>query len=48
MEFSAEEMEQILKYEKALAAVQSASKEEHDQKWNDFKQLLKSEADRNA
>ncbi|MEW8352819.1 MAG: hypothetical protein AB2665_03385 [Candidatus Thiodiazotropha sp.] len=48
MEFSTEEMEQILKYEKALAEVHKAPKEEHDQKWNDFKQLLKAEAEQNA
>jgi len=44
IEFSSTEMDSVLKYEKALAEVHAASKEEHDEKWEQFKQLLKSEA----
>jgi DNA polymerase III gamma/tau subunit len=46
MEFNAGEMEQILKYEKALSEVHAASKEEHDQKWHAFKQMLKNESEK--
>ena len=48
MEFSPEEMEQILKYEKALEEVHRATKDEHNKKWDEFKQLLKSEAEKSA
>lgn len=48
LQFSSAEMEQIFKYEKALAEVHAASKEEHDEKWNNFKAILKAEAEKSA
>lgn len=48
LEFSSEEMGQILKYESALSEVVLASKEEHDEKWRNFKNFLKSEAEKNT
>lgn len=48
MDFSRDEMDQIFRYESALAEVHHASMDEVDEKWEKFKLLLKEEADRDA
>ncbi|MFT6910281.1 MAG: hypothetical protein ACJAS1_007009 [Oleiphilaceae bacterium] len=41
LNYSQEQRDQLFKYERALAAVSSATKEQHDEKWQEFINTLK-------
>ena len=48
LKLSEKELGSIFKYEKALAVVHGASKEEHDKKWMEFVELLKHESEKDS
>ena len=46
LNFDPDQIDSIFKYENALKRVHEASKEEHDEKWQEFKDLLKAESEK--
>jgi len=48
LQLTANELDVIFKYDKALAGVHGAPKEEHDKKWGEFVELLKLESEKDS